>query len=202
MESVALSMIVKDEADVITRCLRSVRVHIKAWYVSDTGSTDGTQKLVRSALYGIPGTLVQHPWKDFAWNRQQALWGAQALGCDWIFTLDADEVLEGTGPLPDVDGGFVLVNQGESGWGYRQLLARSDVPWKWVLPVHESLVLPTRKPRLRIARGWAVRHFADGRRRRDPRYHERDAEVLGRYLQEHPNDRRAQRCAARRGAER
>jgi hypothetical protein len=193
VDSIALSMIVKDEAEVITRCLRSVRAHIDAWYVSDTGSTDRTQKLIRRALYAIPGTLAEHPWKDFSWNRQQSLWGAQAVGCEWVLTLDADEVLEGAGPLPDGEGGFVLVTQGETGRGYRQLLARSDLPWKWVLPVHETLVLPTRKPRLRVAHGWVIRHLGDGRRHQDPQCHLRDAKVLAEYLQEHPNDRRAQR---------
>ncbi|HBD39264.1 MAG TPA: family 2 glycosyl transferase, partial [Cupriavidus sp.] len=44
---ICLSMIVKNEAAVIERCLRAVRPHIHAWAISDTGSTDGTQDIIR-----------------------------------------------------------------------------------------------------------------------------------------------------------
>ena len=41
-----LAMIVKNEAHVIQRCLRSVKPYLKHWVVVDTGSTDGTQEAV------------------------------------------------------------------------------------------------------------------------------------------------------------
>jgi len=43
-------MIVKDEADVLERCFDSCRGLIDRWVICDTGSTDGTQDLIRRAL--------------------------------------------------------------------------------------------------------------------------------------------------------
>jgi glycosyltransferase involved in cell wall biosynthesis len=50
-----LSMIVKNEAAVIARCLESVRPCVGAWAIVDTGSTDGTQQIVRDCLRDLPG---------------------------------------------------------------------------------------------------------------------------------------------------
>src|SRR6187399_76861 len=71
--SVCLTMIVKDETAVIERCLRSVRPFIDCWSIVDTGSTDGTQRLLASALAELPGKLHERPWKDFGHNRTEAL---------------------------------------------------------------------------------------------------------------------------------
>ncbi|CAN5517015.1 hypothetical protein BH11ACT8_BH11ACT8_30930 [soil metagenome] len=54
MTGVCLSMIVKDEAHCIEECLASVLPLITRWVVVDTGSTDGTQDLVRSRLAAHP----------------------------------------------------------------------------------------------------------------------------------------------------
>lgn len=53
---VCLSMIVRDEAHVIGRCLQAMKPPIDTWViVVDTGSTDGTQALIRS----LPGRCAQ-----------------------------------------------------------------------------------------------------------------------------------------------
>src|SRR5919108_4103124 len=63
--TIALCMIVRDEAAVIERCLASVRPHIDAWVICDTGSVDDTPDRVRSALAGIPRRLHHRPLIDF-----------------------------------------------------------------------------------------------------------------------------------------
>ena len=82
-------MIVRDEAAVIERCLASVRDHIDTWVICDTGSTDGTQDLVRTALSGIPGELHERPWVDFGHNRTELLRLARGKA-DFLLLLDAD----------------------------------------------------------------------------------------------------------------
>jgi len=42
--TICLTMIVKNEAQVIRRCIDSVRRFISYWVIVDTGSTDGTQE--------------------------------------------------------------------------------------------------------------------------------------------------------------
>ena len=74
----------------IVRCLESVKPWIHSWVIVDTGSTDGTQDLVRETLQGLPGALFQRPWRDFGSNRSEAirLAGSRA---DYLLFLDADE---------------------------------------------------------------------------------------------------------------
>ena len=45
-----LSMIVKDESHVILRVLESIYKHIDYWAIADTGSTDGTQEIIKKFL--------------------------------------------------------------------------------------------------------------------------------------------------------
>ena len=71
--SLCLNMIVKNEAHVIRRCLDSVRPFIDRWVIVDTGSTDGTQEIIRTHMRDLPGELHERPWRDFGTNRSEAL---------------------------------------------------------------------------------------------------------------------------------
>ena len=48
-KTISLCMIVKNESHIIHECLESVYKHIDYWVISDTGSTDNTQKIIKSA---------------------------------------------------------------------------------------------------------------------------------------------------------
>ncbi|WP_240700048.1 glycosyltransferase family 2 protein [Sphingomonas gei] len=82
-------MIVRNEARCIARCLDSVRGHVDAMIVLDTGSTDDTVAIAEAC-----GATVHHfDWcDDFAAARNAALDYSDA---DWNLILDADEWLEG-----------------------------------------------------------------------------------------------------------
>src|SRR6476661_4394199 len=92
--TISVVMIVKNESAVIGRCLSSVLPLIEHWFIVDTGSTDGTQEIVRSALRSVPGQLVERPWVDFGHNRSELLRlaGTQA---EYLLLMDADMTLEG-----------------------------------------------------------------------------------------------------------
>src|SRR4051794_7539625 len=91
--SVCLTMIVKDETAVIERCLRALRPFIDCWSIVDTGSTDGTQRLIASSLADLPGELHERPWRDFGHNRTEALALARAWA-DYSLMIDADETFD------------------------------------------------------------------------------------------------------------
>ena len=66
--SICLNMIVKNESEIITRCLDSVKDLIDYWVISDTGSTDGTQQIITDYFkqHNIPGLLLENAWKNLA----------------------------------------------------------------------------------------------------------------------------------------
>lgn len=62
----------------------------------DTGSTDETQAVVERVLASRPGYYHHRAWRDFAYNRNEALELGRPLG-PWLLMFDADDVLHGTG---------------------------------------------------------------------------------------------------------
>jgi glycosyltransferase involved in cell wall biosynthesis len=96
MATIGLCMIVKNEAPVILRCLGSVRSLIDYALVVDTGSTDGTQTIVRQYLLkeNLSGELIEEPWRDFAYNRSFALAKLRERSAiDFALVMDADDTL-------------------------------------------------------------------------------------------------------------
>lgn len=87
MKTLSVCMIVKDEAACIEAAIKSVGEIADQVVVIDTGSTDGTQEIARSA----GAEVLSLPWPgSFAASRNESL--SRATG-DWILILDADEKL-------------------------------------------------------------------------------------------------------------
>ncbi|WP_254705481.1 glycosyltransferase [Streptomyces vilmorinianum] len=176
--SICLCMIVKNEARVIERCLASVRDLVDAWVVSDTGSTDGTQELIRNALRGIPGELYEEPWTDFGHNRSLNIRHARGRA-DYLLLLDADHVLRREGPLPPLTADAYLLRH-EGALEYRiKRLVRGDIAWRYEGVTHEYLTADGAGGQERTSENLdalVVEHFADGGSRHDK--FERDARLL------------------------
>ena len=134
-------MIVKNEAQVICRCLDSVMPFIDYWVIVDTGSDDGTQKIIKKHLKDIPGELYERPWKNFGENRSEAFVLAKGKG-DYILFMDADDILQ---VAPEFTFSALkedLYNmwRGVDGFTYlKPQLVKGDLPWKWVGVTHEYL---------------------------------------------------------------
>lgn len=196
MARVGLHMIVKDEAHVIERCLRSVRPFIDWWVVCDTGSTDGTQQLVQRLLADVPGALLQRPWVNFGHNRQEALEAARELPAsrpdDYALVIDADEQLVDLPTEPPTltaDGYHLRVEFGELRY-QRMALVRLGSPWQWHGPIHEYLEFPAARldsldaPRLLVRK--------EGARSKDPDTYRKDALLIEAELAARPDDPRMQ----------
>jgi len=90
-------MIAKDEAAVITRALDSAKPLIDYVLVEDTGSTDGTQDIVRDWLgrANLDGAVIDEPWQNFAYNRSHVLAALrERKGITYGLIIDADDTLE------------------------------------------------------------------------------------------------------------
>ena len=84
-------MIVKDGAPVLARCLQSIAPFVDRLVIGDTGSKDDSPDLARS--FGAEVFFI--PWEqDFSRARNRLL---AERRCDWVFVLDADEMLDPAG---------------------------------------------------------------------------------------------------------
>ena len=63
-KTIGLCMIVKNETNVIRQCLESTLPLVDYILVVDTGSTDGTQQMIRGFLAGHKGAVIDEPWRD------------------------------------------------------------------------------------------------------------------------------------------
>ncbi|WP_254047504.1 glycosyltransferase [Streptomyces aureus] len=180
--SICLCMIVKNEAAVIGRCLASVRGLVDTWVISDTGSTDGTQELIRTALAGIPGELREEPWVNFGHNRSLNI--AHARGrADYLLLLDADHVLRQEGPLPALTAdGYMLRHEGALEYRIKRLV-RGGLPWRYEGVTHEYLTAEGDRVQENLD-ALVIEDYADGGSRHDK--FERDARLLSAELERDP----------------
>ena len=189
--TVCLNMIVKDEAPVIERCLNNVKPLVDAWCIVDTGSTDGTQEIVRRAMGDLPGTLHERPWKNFGHNRTEAIRLAAGMA-DYILTVDADETLERAADFAweGLAGDALLIEKQRGARRYRVMnLVRDGLDWEWIGAVHEALSTP-RGYEAQPLDGIAIVSPREGMRARDPLTFRRDALMLEEALLEDPDNRR------------
>jgi FkbM family methyltransferase len=178
-QTLCLSMIVKNEAPVIGRCLASVRPLVDHWLIVDTGSTDGTQAVIRAAMEGLPGELVERPWVDFAHNRSEALALARPHA-DYTLIIDADDTLEAPEgfTIPLLTAGGYTLQIADVGMTYsRTQIVRNDLPWRYEGVLHEYLTCEG-EPDSGGVDGLTMRRNHDGARRKDPQTYRRDAAIL------------------------
>ena len=71
MAKLVLTMIVKNEAKIIERCIESSRPIIDGLCICDTGSTDDTIERIQAYAkkYNLPVRVNHHQWKNFGYNR-------------------------------------------------------------------------------------------------------------------------------------
>jgi hypothetical protein len=196
MPGVGLHMIVKNEAHVLERSLRSLSPLIDWWVISDTGSTDGTQDLIRTLMADKPGLLIERPWVNFGHNRQEALDAARTLPAagaeDYVLWFDADdEMVDHPEAWPELtlDGYTLPVRYDHL--HYRRIgLIRLHAAWEWRGALHEALHLDGASIG-NLERPLTQVHH-EGARSQDPDTYQRDAEVLEAEYRRDPQDPRTQ----------
>jgi glycosyltransferase involved in cell wall biosynthesis len=104
-KTICLNMIVKNESKIICETLEKLfrKIKFDYWVISDTGSTDNTIEVMEAFFKekNIPGEMFHHEWKDFGYNRTQALMCAYEK-TDYVLIFDADDEIVGDFKLPDV----------------------------------------------------------------------------------------------------
>ena len=152
MISISLCMIVKNEEKILDRCLSTVADLVDEIVIVDTGSTDATKQIAAHYTRHI----YDFQWiDDFSAARNFAFSKAT---CDYIYTADADEVLDEENRerfrvlkeklLPEIE--IVQMKYGNQlQFGtvynfdeeYRPKLFKRQREFVWEAPIHETVRL-------------------------------------------------------------
>ncbi len=140
--TLCLNMIVKNESKNIERCLNSLYKHLDYWVICDTGSTDGTQDIIKNFFKqkGIDGELHETIWENYEKNRNEAL--TLAFGkCDYTLLCDADMELIVSGNFylnKEID--TFMVKQKNDNFEYFNVrIVNSKKHYKYYSPTHEYI---------------------------------------------------------------
>ena len=190
---ICLNMIVKDESHIIRECLATVAPYLDYWIISDTGSTDGTQDIIRKFFEEakIPGELHEDPWKEFGPSRTVAL-----RYCDgkvqYAWVIDADDFVVGKLPFPEemtADSYELVYRLGGLNFSRHQVF-RVACGWRYENVLHEYPVSEQAKPGVKITGDYYIQARTAGNRSKDPLKYYHDALKVERALVTDPGNTR------------
>ncbi len=192
MRTIGTAVIVKNESEVIRRCLTSLIPIVDYFLVVDTGSTDGTQQIIRDfiAENGLRGEVVEETWRDFAYNRSSALAHLRKhRDIDYALIIDADDELvfdanfdpTGFKSAMDRDLYDVEIRYGTNRYHRPQIL-RNAMEFRFRGVLHEFVEGPPEGFTRADAAGFHIAIRGGGARSQDPGKFRRDAAMLEKAL--------------------
>jgi tetratricopeptide (TPR) repeat protein len=205
MSKIALCLIVKDDTEEkqLDRCLSTVAPYVDAIFITGTKKP---QVRIKKLCKKYKATWSWFEWiKDFSAARNFNF--QQAKDYEWIFWMDADDILVGGETLReavklaeqsnisavfarylyqvevDKDGNIkdILIEH------LRERLIKNNGSYKWIAPIHETLIeqVPTDKTDYQ---GFYVVHLSDWTRMEDAIW--RNIEILEEEVMRNPQDPR------------
>lgn len=188
-------MIVKNESKIIKDCLNSVLKYIDYWVICDTGSTDGTQDIIKSFFKekGIPGELYEDKWVNFGYNRTLAFKKAKNKA-KYCFVIDADDRLIGDLMIPEGDYTqfMIKIRLGYLEY-YRLQIFKNNLDWNYVGVVHEypELIDSNIKQKTAFIENCFIKAgtFGDRSKNGSAKF-ERDVKLLLQGIKDDPNNSR------------
>ena len=206
-KTICMCMIVKDEAHVIERCIRSFAPLVDYYIICDTGSSDNTIEIINKTAdaCGLKGEVLNHDWVNFAHNRTLSL-NAGKSKADYLMVIDADEVIKykvGNKYLEvvdiledpnltlqklDKDCYNILSELGSITYDRLQLL-NTRLDWRYESVVHEYAIADNIQSIDRLT-GIMNMPRVEGARSKDPNKYFKDALSLEKGLIDEPNNSR------------
>lgn len=214
---ICLCMIVKNESHIITETLESIYKYIDYYVINDTGSTDNTVQIIKD-FFGskkIPGEVIIHEFRTctchgdeykkysffhFGWNRTFSVKACYGKG-DYIWVIDADDLVVGDFKLPNVDTDcfYLKIKRDQSTSYYRPQIFKNDpkLNWRYEGALHEYANCD--KPnfgKYKIEDNFHILARCMGSRSFDKEKYQNDAKHLEELLKDEPkNDRYTFYCA-------
>ena len=153
MGKLALNFICKDESHVIGKMLESCKSITDLIVVNDTGSTDGTQDIIRK--FGednnIPTYVFERPFDDFEKSRNHAIqklkdvvaelgWDANKVHGYW-FDCDETLIIDSKFDKNQFTKDLYMINTYIGQMKYtRNTFFKVSKPFRWYGPIHEFIV--------------------------------------------------------------
>lgn len=147
----AAALMVKDEITTVGMTVRSLsEFGVKRLFVFDTGSTDGTQALIRKLAleYNLELRLKEGRFVNFAASRNVLLKFAQ-FQSEWLLLLDSGEELRVDNSSADMsieqllkstkECSFDMKQQWDETTFFNNRLVRNNGEFYYVFPVHEYI---------------------------------------------------------------
>lgn len=183
LPKMCLCMIVKNEAHIIKETLNNMLKYIDYWVISDTGSTDGTQEIIKDFFEEkkIPGELFEHEWKNFGHNRSLAFETAYNKS-EYVWVIDADDLIVGDLNIPkNLDRDMYLLKYGGTNLCYpRAQIFNNKLKWIYRGVLHEFAKCSNKEKvtSLQINGDYYIDSRRLGDRNKDPQKYLKDANLL------------------------
>lgn len=153
MGKLALNFICKDESHVIKNMLESCKGITDLIVVNDTGSTDGTQDIIRNfgKENNIPTYVFERPFDDFEKSRNHAMqklrdvvvelgWNPDEVHGYW-FDCDETLVIDPKFSKTQFTKDLYMINTYIGQMKYtRNTFFKVSKPFKWYGPIHEFII--------------------------------------------------------------
>ena len=189
--TLCLNMIVKNESRIIKRLFDSVSSIIDSYCICDTGSTDNTIQIIEDYFKekGIPGKVVNEPFKNFCYNRNFALQSCIGLS-DYILLVDADMIIEANNFDKSILGkadSFSILQGNDSFYYQNMRIVKNNGLYKYVGVTHEYIDTPNNNTIIQLdKKDIFIRDIGDGGSKNDK--FERDIRLLLDGIKEEPNN--------------
>lgn len=142
---ICLTMIVKNAGRSFENILKENLPFIDRWCILDTGSTDGTQDVIKETLKNKKGILYEEPFINFKDSRNRCLELA-GVKCQFIIMLDDTYILKGNIRkfLNEVRGdifadSFSLLIQSDDTEYYSNRIIKSKTNLRYIHTIHEVI---------------------------------------------------------------
>ena len=205
MGKLALNFICKDESHVIEKMLDSNKSIVDLIVCNDTGSTDGTQDIIKNwgEKNGIPTYVFERPFDDFEKSRNHSMqklrdvvaelnWNPNDVHGYWC---DCDEtlVIDPKFNKNQFKNDLYMINTYIGQMKYtRNTFFRVSLPFKWYGPVHEFIICEKKEITSGLAEGIHVDVKMTGNSWKGsiPAKYKAHAFVLEKYIDENRQDPR------------
>lgn len=209
-QTICLCMIVKNEGHIIKETLENVYKYVDTYCINDTGSTDGTQDMIRDFFKskGIDGEVIDHEYRtcnchpghkskrytffDYGANRSFAM--EKCIGrASYIWMMDADDRISGNMIIPHLTHDCYNITFGKGfTWKRTQFFKNdSSLNWHYNDELHEYATCDKKGYTIGSINGdFYVDYSHLGSRSSDPLKYLNDAKVFEELLLDKPNNDR------------